>query len=34
MADAGQRYFLENDLLHKVCASCVRSVIEILEELH
>jgi len=33
MTDEGQRYFLENDLLHKVCAPCVRSVIEILEEL-
>ena len=28
----GQRYFKENDLLHKACAGCVKSVAEILED--
>ena len=29
----GQAYFKENDLLHKTCVGCVRSVVEILAQI-
>lgn len=29
----GQKYFKENDLFHKTCKECVRSVVEILEDI-
>ena len=29
----GQRYFKENDLLNKTCTSCVKTVVETLEEI-
>lgn len=31
--EEGQKYFKENDLLKKICAPCVRSVSEILENI-
>lgn len=31
--EEGQKYFKENDLLKKICAPCVRSVVEILENI-
>lgn len=30
---AGRQYFIENDLLNKTCAGCVRSVAETLEDI-
>jgi C_GCAxxG_C_C family probable redox protein len=33
MVDEGQKYFKENDLLNKICAPCVQSVVEILENI-
>ncbi len=33
MTDEGQKYFMENDLLNRTCLQCVRSVVEILEEI-
>jgi len=31
--EEGQKYLKENDLLHKTCIPCVRSVVEILEDI-
>jgi C_GCAxxG_C_C family probable redox protein len=31
--EAGQKHFKENDLLNKICAPCVQSVVEILENI-
>jgi len=33
MTDEGQKYFKENDLLNKICAPCIQSVVEILENI-
>ena len=33
MTDEGQKYFKENDLLNRMCKTCVRSSVEILEEM-
>lgn len=33
ITEEGQKYFKENDLLQKICAPCVRSVAEILENI-
>ncbi|MGA2175343.1 MAG: C-GCAxxG-C-C family protein [Verrucomicrobiota bacterium] len=30
---SGQRYFKENDLLHKTCKGCVQTVVEIVEKI-
>ena len=31
--EEGQKYFKENELLKKICVPCVRSVVEILEDI-
>jgi len=31
--EEGQKHFKENDLLNKICAPCVQSVVEILENI-
>jgi C_GCAxxG_C_C family probable redox protein len=31
--EEGQKHFKENDLLNKICALCVKSVVEILEDI-
>ncbi|MFA6281269.1 MAG: C-GCAxxG-C-C family protein [Candidatus Omnitrophota bacterium] len=33
ITEEGQKYFKENDLLNKVCKSCVQNVVEILEDI-
>jgi len=33
MTEEGQKYFKENDLLNKTCKSCVRSVVQILDDI-
>ncbi len=32
-AEEGQKYFKENELLKRICAPCVQSVVEILENI-
>jgi hypothetical protein len=33
MTSEGQKYFKENDLLKKICVPCVRSAVEIMENI-
>jgi len=31
--EEGQKIFMENDMLNKICVQCVKSVVSILEEI-
>ena len=33
MTEEGQKYFRENDLKNKICKECVRSAVQIVEEI-